>query len=149
YWMNSDDKDIRKCVVAARGKIDPIYFQGELIKALADPNHSVRAAAATALLNSGQDLTQRFSSEWRQILQAYELIGEYRFRDAQALGPAAISALRACLSGDADQVERDAAVVLESVAQWLAHGIYKFSEARYETNASGVQYADDDRAYMQ
>jgi|SRR5215471_4496224 len=91
-------------------------FQGELIKALADPNHSVRAAAATALLNSGQDLTQRFSSEWRQILQAYELIGEYRFRDAQALGPAAINALRACLSGDDPEVERDAAVVLGAVS---------------------------------
>ncbi len=117
YWMDSDDKDIRKWVVAARGKMDPLYFQRELIKALADPNHTVRAAAATALLNSGQDLTQALSSQWRQVLRAYQLIGEYRFRDAQSLGRPALKALRACLSGDEQEVERDAAIALASVAQ--------------------------------
>jgi hypothetical protein len=112
YWMGSDDKDIRKWAVTARGRIDPIYFQDELIQALADSDHCVRAAAATALLDSGQDLTPALSADWRAVLHAYQLVGKCRFRDALSLGRLALPALRACLAGEDEQVARDAAIVL-------------------------------------
>jgi len=115
YWMESDDRDIRRWVVAARGKIDPVYFRSELLRALADRNREVRASAAMALLNSGEDLTEALSEQWQQVLQAYGLVGEFRFQDAAALGEPARKALQACLAGDESEVQRDAAIALESI----------------------------------
>jgi hypothetical protein len=114
YWMGSDDKDIRKWAASARGKLDPVKYRFELIQALADPNHKVRAAAATALLNSGVDLKMELSPEWRQTLQAYQLVGEIRFADALTLGRRGLAALLACISGDDSEVARDAMVVLRA-----------------------------------
>lgn len=115
YWMRSNDKDIRKSVTTARGKIDAGRFSEDLLNTLSDPNHQVRAAAATALLHSKLDLSDRLSADWQSVLRAYQLIGEFRFRDAGALGKPAEAALRACESGDEDEVKRDARVVLNAM----------------------------------
>jgi len=114
YWMRSDDKGIRRWVVNCRGKVDPIRFQNNLLEALGDSSRVVRAGAANALLASEQDLTELLSPEWKNILHAYQLVGEYRFVEAHALGRAALNALQACLSDDDAQVVRDATAVLDS-----------------------------------
>ena len=118
YWMGSEDKDIRSWVVTAIGKMDAVAFQRELIKALEDCNREVRAAAASALLFGGQNLSAelgKLGQDWRQVLLAYQLLGQFRFQELRPLGQNAYRALRACLNRDESEVHRDATIMLESM----------------------------------
>lgn len=115
YWLGSRDKDIRSWVISALGKIDPLAFQSELLQALEDCNREVRASAAIALLKGGHDLSDALGLDWQNSLRAYQLIGEFRFQELRPLGYAAFRALRACLNQDESEVNRDAAIMLESM----------------------------------
>ncbi len=115
YWLGSTDKDIRRWAISAIGSLDAINFQAELLRALEDCNREVRAAAATALLRGGQDLSQPLGPDWRNVLNAYELLGDYRFQDLLPFGHAAFRPLRACLNRDEEEVNRDATIMLESM----------------------------------
>ncbi len=115
YWLGSPDKDIRRMAINTIAQIDTLYFRKDLIGTLDDSNREVRAAAASALIRSGQDLALHFGPNWRKILLAYQLIGDFRFQDLRPLGEAAYPALRACVRGDDAHVSRDAKIIAEAI----------------------------------
>jgi hypothetical protein len=65
------------------------FFQAELLKSLKDCNREVRAAGARTLLAGGIDLTNELGPDWRNVLEAYKLLGQYRFMELAKLGHAA------------------------------------------------------------
>ncbi|MBA3994973.1 MAG: hypothetical protein C0469_15750, partial [Cyanobacteria bacterium DS2.3.42] len=115
YWMGSADPDIRKGVIAAVGSIDTAFFQTELLKALQDCNREVRASAASSLLSADRDLRNELGEDWKNVLEAYRLLGEFRFQELRPLAHAAYRPLRACLNNDEFEVNRDAKIMLEAM----------------------------------
>lgn len=113
YWMGSLDSDIRKWTIETVGTIDCRFFQAELLKSLKDCNREVRAAGARTLLAGGIDLTNELGPDWRNVLEAYRLLGQYRFMELAKLGHAAYLPLRSCLNNDEFEVNRDAKIMLE------------------------------------
>jgi hypothetical protein len=111
FWLASPDMNIRSWTVTTLGKIDPVFFQTDLVKALEDKNRTVRASAAKALLDSKQDFTLLLGTRWQEILFAYQLVGEFRFQELRALEDAAYRSLKACLNGDDGNVRRDATIM--------------------------------------
>lgn len=117
YWNMSEDWEIRKWVVASRAEISSSHYRAEIMKALDDRDHIVRGTAATALLNDANDLSSELSQEWKEVLQAYQLLSTNQFSKARAIGAPALRALRACLTSDEYQIRRDAKITLESMNQ--------------------------------
>lgn len=115
YWLGSADFDVRKVVIAAVGSADAAFFQAEQLKALQDCNREVRAAAASSLLSSGRDLSNELGEDWKNVLEAYRLLGEFRFQELLPLAHAAYRPLRACLNNDESEVNRDARLMLEAM----------------------------------
>jgi hypothetical protein len=93
HALNSRDCDIRRCTIAALGRISPTTTKKDLLLALDDRSPTVMFAAAEALLEGNVDCARELGPEYKKLLRIHFDIIKQNWDAVTTAGAAAFPAL--------------------------------------------------------